>query len=140
MKSIIVCSIFFLVACASAKDQQDIGGVYSSKRLTVWDQALSFPFYKGIAQREFLELKKDFMFEYRSCAQISKGHWRQNGDSLLLYCSERWFIIDSFNHKPEYAGGTKCWAGPTVFRIKKGTLSRVLKMKDGRYLNCLEKK
>ena len=134
----ILFSLILLIGCG--RGSADIPGTYCSKKPNTWERILNFPFYKAIAQGESLELRKDFTFEYHTCTQISKGRWQQNSDALLLYCSEQRFLIDSFNHKPEYAQGTKCWAGPVIFRIKKGTLSRVLKMKDGRYMNCLEKK
>lgn len=101
---------------------------------------LDFPFYSGALERESLTLNKDSSFVYHSCAQVSTGKWQVKSDSLFLFCSEQKFIIDSFNHKPEYAEGTKCWTRPAVFRIKKGNLSRDLKMKGRRYLSCLEKK
>ena len=140
MKTIVTAFCCFLCACTEVQSQQGLEGKYQSRQRSRWEEILDFPFYNGALQGQSLTLNKDASFEYCTCAQISTGKWQVNGDSLLLYCLEQKFIIDSFNHKPEYAGGIKCWTGPEVFRIKKRTLSRVLKMKGRRYLNCLEKK
>lgn len=140
MKRIAISLCFFLCACTAVHSQQELEGKYQSRQRSRWEEILDFPFYSGVLQGQSLTLNKDASFEYCTCAQISTGKWQVNGDSLLLYCSEQKFIIDSFNHKPEYIEGTKCWSGAVVFRIKKRTLSRVLKMNGRRYLNCLEKK
>lgn len=87
-----------------------------------------------------LDIYSDSGFKFCTCAQITKGKWLFTGNELKLICTEKKFIIDSFNYKTEYRAGTICNKDTFVFILKKSILQKEIKINNKKYYFILRKK
>ncbi|MDY3528522.1 hypothetical protein PG593_01860 [Riemerella anatipestifer] len=103
MKFIIL--LFTILSCTSpSKFKQLVVREYASPKNSYFNKVRYGSFVLDLN----LELKQDGTYILTSCAQITTGKWRQEGNFILLECLDRKFIIDSVNHSEAYAKGKIC--------------------------------
>ncbi len=58
-------------------------------------------------------------YKFNSCVLTEKGKWVQRNDSILLYCEESKFVIDSLNRSGYNGWYPSCPPYPYILRISK---------------------
>lgn len=118
---ILLLCIFF--CSCSKQNSEQIFGTYTSPDNTNINRLK----YDAFVLQLTLKLNEDYTYEYSTCAQKESGRWSLNDGQLSLFCEEKKFIIDSFNHIEKYKKGTICGSLQTL-SYEKGKLYRNIKI------------
>jgi hypothetical protein len=65
-----------------------------------------------------IKLNNDSTFIFKNCSQNMIGYWKIKNDTLLLFCKEKKFLIDSLNYSDKYKEGIICSKEPFKYKIK----------------------
>lgn len=120
----------------------DITGNYKSVEYGfIAQNYLSFFENTTYVLRSSLKINADSTYVLQNCGNIEEGKWQVQHDSLLLFCEQNRWRIDSFNKTGFEDKFLDCGAGrPGVFLMDKNILKQEWKHKDRTVLNYFEKR
>lgn len=118
-----------IISCSSSDSNKPITGEYKSDSPA---KALQYISSKTYVTGSSLNLLKNNQFEIQTCGNIGKGNWKVTGDSLYLYYEEMRLKIDSLNYDPKYKIDPIDNDTYDVYFINGNTLSREIKLKNGK--------
>ncbi|MCC6369718.1 MAG: hypothetical protein IT236_01805 [Bacteroidia bacterium] len=107
--------IFLFYSCVLSSNKTQLAGLYVSKQLSSFDSIALKLKGEGHEVGGELELKSDSTYIKKSCGNDIHGHWKVEGDSLVLFC-EKNLHFKRGNTEPE---NWSCGTAPEKFFIEK---------------------
>lgn len=125
-----LCVLVFF-GCTSTKE---ISGEYKSKKSNSFRELLSDklngkPEVVGVS----LLLNSDSSYTLQTCAIISNGTWQLSNSKVSLVCQSKHYLIDSFNHKPEYVKKIECNQDTSYCYLLKNKLVKYVIIDNKKY-------
>jgi hypothetical protein len=112
--------LLFLTSCS--KRNQEIVGTYTSESPTQSELFFDYLSNSKCLYGTNLKISQDSTFNLENCSQRIDGNWKISGDTLLLYCMKKEFVIDSLNFSEHYKKYLECDTKPSFYLIKEGEL------------------
>lgn len=137
-----LCLIAFwgLAGCRSSYSERIIGKYESVKYNYVAKNYLSFFKNTTYVLGSTLDINADSSYLLTNCGNIEDGKWQVHDDSLLLFCKNNRWRIDSFNKNGFNGKFPDCGNGePSVFIIDKNILKKERKNKGWTVLYYFKK-